>query len=145
MRLSLSKRGEYAVRMGLHLAGLPPGMRVTAAELGYACRVPQGNVPTVVNLLSRAGVLSCSPGRHGGCELGRPADAISLLEVIEAVEGPLGAQCLLDGHHCVVKKDECALHRAWVAGREAVLATLGHLSLEDVARRLGTTSAAGWR
>ena len=94
MRLSLTKRGEYAVRMTLLLATMP-GRRVTAGELGAACTIPMGNVPTIVNLLSRAGVLDCSPGRGGGCTLGRPPDEISVLEVIEAVEGPLGAVCVL--------------------------------------------------
>lgn len=134
MRLSLTKRGEYAVRMALHLARANGGGRVTAGELGAACDIPMGNVPTVVNLLSRAGVLDCSPGRGGGCMLGRPADEISLLEVIEAVEGPLGSMCVLDAKRCGLPGRECALHAAWASGREAVLGALGDLSLADAVR-----------
>lgn len=132
MRLSLTKRGEYAVRMALHLASLPHG-RVTAGELGGACRIPMGNVPTIVNLLSRAGVLDCSPGRGGGCMLSRPAEDISVLEVIEAVEGPLGVTCVLDARRCGVAGQTCALHETWASGREAVLAGLGNLSLAAAA------------
>jgi Rrf2 family protein len=134
MRLSLTKRGEYAVRMAVHLATLPPDARVTAGDLGAACTIPRGNVPTIVNLLSRAGVLDCSPGRGGGCLLSRPAADISVLEVIEAVEGPLGARCVLDAQRCGVPGQECALHAAWASGRDAVLATFGALTLADAAR-----------
>src|SRR5688572_13258348 len=130
MRLSLTKRGEYAVRMTLLLATMP-GRRVTAGELGAACTIPRGNVPTIVNLLSRAGVLDCSPGRGGGCILGRPPEEISVLEVIEAVEGPLGAVCVLDAQRCGVSGQECALHHAWASGREAALSALGDLTLAE--------------
>ena len=140
MRLTLTKRGEYAVRMALHLATAADG-RVTAGDLGAACHIPMGNVPTIVNLLSRAGVLDCSPGRGGGCMLQRPADEISVLEVIEAVEGPLGAMCVLDAKRCGVPGQECALHSAWASGREAVLKTLGGLTLADAAKNGAATSA----
>ena len=139
MRLSLTKRGEYAVRIAIHLATVPDG-RVTGGDLGAACDIPMGNVPTVVNLLSRAGVLDCSPGRGGGCMLGRPPEEISVLEVIEAVEGPLGAICVLDARRCGVPGQECALHGAWASAREAVLSTLGELTLAEAARAGPTTS-----
>lgn len=134
MRLSLTKRGEYAVSMALHLVTVPEG-RVTAGELGAACGVPMGNVPTIVNLLSRAGVLDCAPGRGGGCRLSRPAEQISVLQVIEAVEGPLGARCVLDNQQCGVPGQECALHGAWASGREAVLTALKDLTLATAAQR----------
>ncbi len=139
MRLSLTRRGEYAVRMTMHLAGLPDRQRVTASDLGVACSIPPGNVPTIVNLLSRAGVLDCSPGRGGGCALARPADHVSLLEVIEAVEGPLGNACVLDAQRCGVKGQECALHPAWSEGRAAVIGALEALSLSEAARREGAS------
>ena len=141
MRLSLTKRGEYAVRMAIHLATIPGG-RVTAVDLGAACDIPMGNVPTIVNLLSRAGVLDCSPGRGGGCMLGRAAEEISVLEVIEAVEGPLGAMCVLDAQRCGVPGQECALHSAWASAREGVLGTLSELTLAEAARSKAATSAA---
>lgn len=141
MRLTLTKRGEYAVRMALHLATAADG-RVTAGDLGAACHIPMGNVPTIVNLLSRAGVLDCSPGRGGGCRLRRPADEISVLDVIEAVEGPLGSMCVLDAKRCGTTGQECALHAAWASGREAVLNTLGGLTLAEAARSRTATAAA---
>ncbi|HLF41254.1 MAG TPA: Rrf2 family transcriptional regulator [Acidimicrobiia bacterium] len=133
MRLSLTKRGEYAVRLVLQLA--TAGGRVTATDLGLVCDIPPGNVPTIVNILSRAGILSCSPGRGGGCALGRPAADITMLEVIEAIEGPLASRCVLDSGLCGMKDQECALHSAWSKGRDAVISTLRATSVADAAAR----------
>lgn len=136
MRLTLTKRGEYGIRLLLHLANEGEGRRMTAAELAEACEIPAGNVPTIVNMLSRAGILSCSPGRSGGCSLARPPADISALEIIEALEGPLEiAHCLLDSRRCHDKDPECAVHHAWSEGRNAAIAALAKTSLEDAVER----------
>lgn len=136
MRLSLTKRGEYGFRMLLHLAAQEPGTRMTAAELAEVCGISAGNVPTIVNTLSRAGILHCSPGRSGGCRLARPAADISTLEIIEALEGPLEiAHCLLDASRCHDRDPECALHHAWSEGRNAAIAALARTSLAAAVER----------
>ncbi len=109
---------------------------MTAAELAEACEIPAGNVPTIVNMLSRAGILSCSPGRSGGCSLARSAADISALEIIEALEGPLEiSHCLLDSRRCHDKDPECAVHHAWSEGRDAAIAALATTSLADAIER----------
>lgn len=136
MKLSVTKRGQYGFRMLLHLASREQGERMTAAELSEECDISAGNVPTILNTLSRAGILQCSPGRSGGCTLARPAEEISALEVIEALEGPIEiAHCLLDSTRCHGKDPECALHEAWSVGRNAAIAALAHTTLADAARR----------
>lgn len=136
MRLNLTKRGEYGFRMLLHLAAQPPGHRMTASELAEVCGISAGNVPTIVNTLSRAGILHCSPGRSGGCQLARPAADISTLEIIETLEGPLEiANCLLDSTRCHGRDPQCALHDAWSEGRAAAIAALARTSLADAVHR----------
>ncbi|MFN8105884.1 MAG: Rrf2 family transcriptional regulator [Acidimicrobiia bacterium] len=136
MRLSLTRRAEYGVRMMVELALHPTGTRMTATELGEACQVPAGNIPTVVSALSRAHLLMCSPGRGGGCSLAKdPADT-SMLEVIEALEGSLTVDhCLLDSRRCHDVDPECALHESWSAGRTAALDALAGASLASAAKR----------
>jgi Rrf2 family protein len=87
-------------------------------------------------MLSRAGILSCSPGRYGGCVLARPAEDIYALEIIEVLEGSLEIpHCLLDSRRCHDKDPECAVHYAWKAGRDAAIAALASTSLADVVER----------
>lgn len=136
MRLTLTKRGEYGFRMLLYLAGQEPGHRKTAAELAEACDISPGNVPTIVNALSRAGILNCSPGRRGGCQLARAPEAITTLEIIEALEGSLEiAHCFLDATRCHDRDPFCALHDAWSEGRAAAIAALARTTLADAAAR----------
>lgn len=136
MRLSLTKRGEYGVRVLMHLATLGPGERMTAAQLADTCDIPGGNLPTIMSQLSRAHLVQTSPGRSGGCALARDPSDITALEVIEALEGPMKiSHCLLDSRRCGDRDRECAFHRAWIVGREAAMAALGRTSLADVVAR----------
>lgn len=136
MQLSLTKQGQYGVRLLIHLATLPEGERRTARQLAAECAIPAGNVPTVVNRLSRGGFLSATPGRNGGCRLARPAWKISLLDIVGCLEGSLDiSHCLLDGRRCTDKPSECALHFAWVEGRQAALDSLSTTTLQAAADR----------
>lgn len=145
MRLFLTKRGEYGIRLLLNLAD-NPGRRLTAGELAEACDVPAGNVPTIVNILARSGILMCSPGRGGGCTLAREPETISMLEIIEALEGQLEiSRCLLDSRRCHDKDPECAVHKAWSNGRDAAIRALSETTLRDTLEREREIAAMGDR
>lgn len=136
MQLSLTKQGEYGVRILLYLATLPPETRITSKEFAAACSIPAGNVPTVVNRLSRGGFLSCTPGRNGGCTLARSAADMTLFEIVAHLEGSLDiSHCILDGHRCMDKELECALHFTWVKGSQAALDSLANVTLQAAADR----------
>lgn len=120
----------------LHLAGAPRGERLTAAELAQICEIAPGNVPTIMNMLSRSGLLLSTPGRSGGCTLARDPEDISMLEIIESLEGRLEiSHCLLDSRRCNDHRPECALHKAWSHGRAAAINALDSTSLADTFRR----------
>lgn len=134
MRLELTKRCEYGIRILLELAMLPAGVKMTTAELAKACEVPPGNVPTIVNVMTRAGFLTSSPGRGGGCALAGDPEKVSLLAISRVLEGNLEIEhCLLDSRQrgCEPK---CCLHDIWMAGRGAALAALEQISLADAIR-----------
>lgn len=136
MHLSLTKQGQYGVQMLIHLASEPEGTRLTAKELAQHCGIPAGNVPTVVNRLSRGGFLDCTPGRNGGCALARSPERISMLDIVNCLEGSLDiSHCLLDGHRCAEKASECAVHFAWSEGRQAAIESLKSTTLEAVTAR----------
>lgn len=84
------KIGE-GVEWGLHccalLAGLPPGEALTASRLAEFHGVRGAYLAKHLQALARAGIIRSASGRVGGYRLARPAREISLLEVVEAVEG----------------------------------------------------------
>lgn len=133
MRLELTRRGDYAVRAMLAL-GRPDAYQLTAAALATATGIPGGYVPQVMGDLVRAGLVANRRGRSGGYRLARPAAEVSLLEIVEAVEGDGRRKtCVLRGGPC--RRDgACDVHDAFFRAQEAVFGTLAGVSLADVTR-----------
>lgn len=133
MRLELTRRGDYAVRAMLALAR-PETDQLTAAALADATAIPGGFVPQVMGDLVRAGLVANRRGRSGGYRLARPAAEVSLLDIVEAVEGDGRRRtCVLRGGPC--RRDgACDVHDAFFRAQEAVFDTLAGVSLADVTR-----------
>ena len=86
-------------------------------------------LPQVLKPLVMEGWICSTPGRGGGYRLCTDLDEVSVLEVIEAMEGPAEEdQCVLRGAPCPAP-EPCALHDSWVAARGALLRELGSTSV----------------
>lgn len=123
MRLQLTRRGDYAVRAVL---ALTEADRVVATpELAERMQIPVNFLPQIMPGLVRRGILKRRLGRHGGYELARPAESISLLEVIEAgeVDAPTPPPCVLRGDRCT-PSHPCRIHPAVSRASEAMRAVL---------------------
>ena len=133
MRLELTRRGDYAVRAMLALAR-PDAHQLTAAALADATAIPGNYVPQVMGDLVRAGLVANRRGRNGGYRLARPAREVSLLDIVEAVEGDGRRRtCVLRGGPCR-REGACDVHDAFFRAQEAVFGTLAGVSLADVTR-----------
>ncbi len=134
MRLQLTRRGDYAVRAMFALSALAPGEVLSARTLAEAVTIPTRFVTAVLGDLRRAGLVQARPGRTGGYRLARPADAITLLEIIEAVEGDSRrTTCvLLDGACRTASDGQCAVHRFFFAAQEALLSELREAKLSEL-------------
>lgn len=147
MKIVPTRRTDYAVRALLYLAQHPHGM-ATAADIAATMNIPVGFLHQVLNELQRARLVLSRPGRSGGYTLGRSADEISLLDVVEALEGPLAPdECGLRGGPCRWE-DACALHRTWTSAREALAAelrgaSLARLAADDLALAPGSSPNGG--
>jgi Rrf2 family iron-sulfur cluster assembly transcriptional regulator len=132
MRLELTKKGDYAVRAMLALARDPGDRPVSARRIADAMDIPVRFLPQVLGDLSRAGLIAAVPGRSGGYRLTLPAAQVSLLEVIEAVEGDSRRRtCVLRGGPCGLD-GTCDVHAVFFAGQEALLAELRGATLADL-------------
>jgi Rrf2 family protein len=78
---------EWAIHCCTVLAMVPTGMALPGARLAEFHGVPAPYLAKSLQALTRAGITESLPGRHGGFRLARPVDAISLLDVVDAVEG----------------------------------------------------------
>jgi Rrf2 family protein len=134
MRLTLTRRAEYGVRVLLYLAHRPQE-RFTAVHLAEQCDIPAGNLPTIIATLTRAGIVDARPGRNGGSQLAHDPSQITMLQVVEILEGGSESErCILGTGRCGEGR-ECALHQSWKLGRAAALGALAKLTLEQAAQR----------
>lgn len=134
MRVTLGRKGDYAVRAVLDLARhTDGGRRRKTREIAGATAVPENYLPQILADLVGAGLVVSMPGRDGGYTLARVADGISLLAVIEAVEGAVElTECVLVNGPCGWDS-ECAVHRFWSAAQDAFRQQLAATSFADIA------------
>jgi Rrf2 family protein len=133
MRLELTKRGDYAVRAMLALARGSGNGLLSARRIAGAMEIPVRFLPQVLSDLQRAGLVEAAPGRAGGYRLSRDASAISLLDVIEAVEGDSRRRsCVLRGGPCGVD-GHCDVHEVFFRGQEALRGTFAQSTLAELA------------
>lgn len=140
MRLELTRRADYGVRAMLALARLPQGERRSSRRLAEAMMIPPRFLPQVMADLVRGALVQATPGRAGGYRLARSAGSISLLEIIETIEGDTRRRtCVLRGIRCG-PEDPCDVHDVFVAAQESLRGTLAGASLAMVAGRGGPPS-----
>jgi Rrf2 family protein len=89
--VKLGEGVEWALHSCVILAVLPRGQALPAAKLAEFHDVPAAYLAKHLQALSQAGIVESVPGRRGGYRLGRPATDITLLEIVDAVEGGTGS------------------------------------------------------
>ncbi|MEW6233592.1 MAG: Rrf2 family transcriptional regulator [Chloroflexota bacterium] len=133
--MELSRRGDYAVRAMLDVATRPVDRMTVTKEIALRQDIPPVFLTKIVSSLSQAGLLRTYRGVAGGVALGKPADQISLLQIIEAVDGPIYInRCLIRPGECD-RDRTCPAHELWVQAQGELLGLLANKSLADLARR----------
>ncbi len=132
MKLVPTRRTDYAIRSLIFLANSEESP-VPASTIGEAMDIPTGFLQQVLRELQQAGLVTSRPGPTGGFALARQADEVTVLQIVEALEGPLrSAECALRGGPCHWD-DVCALHWVWSSAREALCERLDEGTLARVA------------
>lgn len=132
MKLVPTRRSDYGIRAMLYLAR-HDGNRVKSSEIAEAMDLPKDFLHQVLQGLQRTGYVNSRPGRTGGYQIARPPEAVSLLDVIEAVDGPLDpGECALNGFPCHWV-EVCAVHTVWTEARDALRGKLDSASLAELA------------
>ncbi len=128
--LSLSQTAGYAI---LALSCLDGERWVLAQELAERTAVPKPYLSKILHSLARAQVILAKRGYRGGFRLGRPADQISLLDIVEAVDGTAWiGRCLLGLDRCSDER-ACPTHEFWKHERARIHDLLQKISLHHVA------------
>ena len=131
MRLDLTKRSDYAIRAMLALAMSPNGL-VSSRKIAEEMKIPPRFLPQIMGDLTRASLVEAHPGRAGGYRLARDPKTVTLLNVIESVEGDPHRQiCVMRGSPCG-QDGECGVHDVFYSAESAILQILSAATLKSV-------------
>ena len=133
--MRLSSMADYAVVTMSAAARHCGGARTSAAELAAETGLPAPTVQKLVSLLSRAGLLRSMRGAGGGLQLARPAAAITLADIVEAVEGPIAlTSCAEHGKHDCGLEGSCCVQPHWGIVNTAMRGALAGIPLTQLSR-----------
>ena len=129
--MRLSSLADYAVLMMRTAATHCGGARANAASLGAEAGIPVPTAQKLASLLGRAGLIKATRGSGGGIKLARPAAAITLADIIEAVDGPIALTGCLDhdGADCCALERPCEIRPHWIGVNAMVRGTLAQVTL----------------
>ena len=133
--MRLSSMADYAVVTMCAAARHCGSARVSASELAEETGLPAPTVQKLVSLLSRAGLLRSVRGAGGGLQLARPAAAITLADIVEAVEGPIAlTACVEHGRHDCGLEACCSVRPHWGVVNETMRGALAGVPLTQLAQ-----------
>lgn len=121
--MEFTREADYAMRAVVHLSRLPMGSRVPTATIAEVERIPRPFLSKVISHLVTARLVNTMRGRGGGVALARPPGDITLLQVTEAVDGP------------IVVNHSADAHDVWSDVRDSLVDSLGAVTMADLARR----------
>jgi Rrf2 family protein len=129
--MQITRQADYAVRAVLHLAK-NGDMRTATSTIAEEQRIPPSFLAKIVSQLSIAGLLHTSRGARGGVTLARAPKEITLLEVIEAIDGPIQLnECVGDVGSCSFDAD-CPLRPVWCDAQEDLVKRLKGTNFADM-------------
>jgi len=131
--LRLSKKADYALMAMKHLAQKPGAPSTSARDIAEQYDIPIELMAKVLQRLVRTGLLVSTQGTRGGYMLSRPAAAISVADVIQAIDGPLSVTaCSTEKHDCE-QYSKCSIRDPLWQIRERIAETLGMVSMAEMA------------
>lgn len=129
--MQITRQADYAVRAILHLAR-QGDQRVPTNIIASEQHIPPSFLAKIVSQLSIAGLLHTSRGARGGVTLARDPGEITLLEVVEAIDGPIQLnECVGENGSCTFD-ESCPLHSVWQSAHEELVKRLKGTNFSDI-------------
>lgn len=135
--LQISRKIEYGLRAMIFLASQPEERVIPFREIARRMDVPEDFMAKIMKTLVAKKMVRSTRGAHGGYTLARSSRDISMLDVIEAVEGPVKVNVCQDSHDACKLSRSCTMYGVWKLGQERMLevyraATLDKLAMSDL-------------
>ena len=140
--MEITRQADYAVRAVLEIAYLPAGQRAPTSEIAERQQIPATFLAKIVAQLAVVGIVNTTRGAKGGVMLARPPGEITLLEVVEAIDGPMTLNaCVADRSACSMGA-ECPVHNVWCEAQAVLADKLRATSFANLMQRNGASARA---
>jgi Rrf2 family protein len=131
--MQITRQADYAVRAVLYLSQLGEDQRAATSQIAQEQQIPPSFLAKIVSQLSVAGLLQTSRGARGGVSLARSPEQISLLEVVEAIDGPiLLNECV--GNGACTFGDDCPMKPIWCDAQSELVERLRNTTFDQFIR-----------
>jgi Rrf2 family protein len=131
--MRISAKADYAVRAAVELAAASDEKPVKAERIATAQGIPLNFLENILGELRHSGIVRSHRGAEGGFRLARPADQITIADIIRAVEGPLASVRGGPPEQATYPGAAEALPRVWIAVRSNLRKVVEHVTVADVA------------
>lgn len=133
--MRISAKADYAVRAAAELAAVRVGTTLKAEYISISQDIPPKFLMNILAELKHAGLVESHRGMEGGYALGRPAESITLADVIRAVEGPLATVQDVRPENLRYRGPASGLQEVWIAVRSSLRSVLEEITLADLISR----------
>jgi Rrf2 family protein len=133
--MQITRQADYAVHAVLHLAQIKNGSRTATSIVAKEQHIPPSFLAKIIAQLSVAGLLQTSRGAHGGVTLAREPKNITLLEVIEAIDGPIQLnECVGSDKGCAFNEN-CPIKSVWCEAQAELVTRLKKTDFAQLAAK----------
>jgi len=111
--MQITRQADYALRAMIYLARLEPNQRAATSQIALEQHIPPSFLAKIISQLSIAGLIHTSRGARGGVSMARTPGEVSILEVVEAIDGPIALnECTAISGSCQFG-DNCPMRPIW--------------------------------
>jgi len=130
--MQITRQADYALRAMIYLTQKDPDERASTSRIAEVKKIPPSFLAKIISQLAIAGLIHTSRGARGGVSLARPPEDISILEVIEAIDGPIQLnQCTSDPNVCAFG-EFCPIHDVWCATQASLVEKLRNTNFAEI-------------
>ena len=130
--MQITRQADYATRAILHLARIGKNRHVATSRVAKEQQIPPAFLVKIISQLSIAGILHTSRGARGGVRLARKPKNITLLQVIEAIDGPIRLNKCADGNGICSFEGNCPMQLVWCDAQNELIVKLKNTSFAQL-------------
>lgn len=140
--MQITRQADYAIRAVMHLAALGQGGRAPTSQIAVEQKIPSSFLAKIVSRLSISGIVQTSRGARGGVSLARRPEKISLLEVIEVIDGPISLNECVPSPDCCPFSDSCPFHKIFCEAQSELVRKLKSTTFTSLANQSDTVNSS---